>query len=81
MNLKKKKALAYERGLFRYVILEPLLTSPPVPGELALRLREISSKNHIQPWDHRSIVTFPPDPWSVTFIAKSASYAPFLRAY
>jgi putative transposase len=55
VNLKKKKALAYERGLFRYVILQPILTSPPVPGELALRLREISSKSHIQPWDHRSI--------------------------
>ena len=55
MNLKKKNALAYDRGLFRYVILEPLLTRPPAPGELAARLREMSSKSYIQQWDHRSI--------------------------
>jgi putative transposase len=55
MDLKKKNALAYDRGLFRYVVLEPLLTSPPAPGELAARLREISSKSHVQRWDQRSI--------------------------
>ena len=55
MDLKKKNALAYERGLFRYVVLEPLLTSPPPPGELAARLREISGKSHIQKWDQRPI--------------------------
>jgi len=55
MDLKKKNALAYDRGLFRYVVLEPLLTSPPEPGELAERLREISSKIYIQKWDQRPI--------------------------
>jgi hypothetical protein len=55
MDLKKKNALAYERGLFRYVVLEPLLTSPPAPGELAQRLRAIAAKTHIQKWDQRPI--------------------------
>ena len=57
MNFKKKNALAYDRGLFRYVVLEPLLTRPPASGELAMRLREISGKSHIQKWDQRPIAT------------------------
>ena len=55
INFKKKNALAYDRGLFRYVVLEPLLTRPPASGELAMRLREISGKSHIQKWDQRPI--------------------------
>jgi hypothetical protein len=55
MNFNAENAHAYSRGLFRYVIVEPLLSSPPGRGELAARLREISQKTHIQPWNKQPI--------------------------
>lgn len=51
MHQKLENALAYQRGLFRYTVIESLLSSPANPGELAGRLREISEKTHLQPWN------------------------------
>ena len=55
MNLVVPEPSAYRRGLFRYVILEPILSRPPEPGELAARLREIAEKEHVQAWDKRRV--------------------------
>jgi transposase InsO family protein len=55
MVTKNKIATAYEQGLFRYGIISELLSRPPERGELAMRLREISGKYFIQPWNNKSI--------------------------
>lgn len=55
MDQIKKNANAYNRGLFRYTVLSPLLASPPRPGELAAYLREIAAREHMQPWDQQRV--------------------------
>src|SRR6185312_2038268 len=55
MVTKSNDVIAYERGLFRYGIISELLSRPPDEGELATRLREMSERYFIPPWNSEPI--------------------------
>ena len=55
MVVKIKVSHAYEQGLFRYGIISELLSRPPELGGLATRLREMSKKTYVKPWNNEPV--------------------------